>query len=483
MEYRYLKKRADLVQEIDQYPPLIIDTEAEITPEIVSEYIEKWRHRIPRYRYLRDMYLDYHPIYWATPKPFGKPDNRATCNYAKTIVDSFEGFHLGIPVKKVTKDNALADRIAEIDAFNMQDDKDSELSKLASIYGHSYELIYLDEEARYCTAYMSPMESCVIYDDSISKDPVFAFRVYKDSDGNEHGSYCTLDKIVYFDCPGTASIKVTGEEDNPFGRLPIIEYVQNEEQQAVFENSASMIEQLDKALSEKCNDVDYFADSYLKVLGAELEDEKLAKLRDMRVINLEGYDSNVVCDFMQKPSGDATQENLIERLTRNIFQIAMVANLTDENFGNASGTALRYKLWSMSNLAKYKARKFSKSMQERYRVMCSAPNWKGSQDDWMNLSFEFSQNYPANLLEEAQIASLLSGIVSEQTQLKILSIVDDVKEEMKLKEEENKTDDYPIARSRVLDEKTESTESGDTEERESVDERSEEAVSKRNQRA
>jgi hypothetical protein len=44
---------------------------------------------------------------------------------------------------------------------------------------------------------------------------------------------------------------------------------------------------------------------------------------------------------------------------------------------------------------------------------------------------------PANLLEEAQIAAQMEGIVSHETQLTVLSVVDNVKNELDKIAEEN----------------------------------------------
>lgn len=100
-----------------------------------------------------------------------------------------------------------------------------------------------------------------------------------------------------------------------------------------------------KTISEKANDVDYFADAYLKILGAKLEKDELEQLRQKRIINFDGEDaSSLIVEFLQKPDGDTTQENLINRLEKLIFQICMVANISDENFGASSGIALKYKL-------------------------------------------------------------------------------------------------------------------------------------------
>ena len=73
-----------------------------------------------------------------------------------------------------------------------------------------------------------------------------------------------------------------------------------------------MINAYNKAISEKANDVDYFADAYLKVLGAKLNEDGIKSIRENRIINFEGnMDGNLVVEFLQKPDGDTTQENLI----------------------------------------------------------------------------------------------------------------------------------------------------------------------------
>lgn len=84
----------------------------------------------------------------------------------------------------------------------------------------------------------------------------------------------------------------------------------------------------------------------MKVLGALVNDENLQQIRDNRIINFPGVLENgqIEVDFLQKPDGDTTQEHLLDRLERLIFQISMVANISDESFGSSSGIALKYKL-------------------------------------------------------------------------------------------------------------------------------------------
>ena len=241
------------------------------------------------------------------------------------------------------------------------------------------------------------------------------------------------------------NFKVTGglrwlDEWTPhyFPGVPATEYVENGERQGIFEPVMSMVNAYNKAISEKANDVDYFADAYLKVLGTTIDKDDVQFIRDNRIVNFEGDGSDkIIAEFMEKPNSDTTQENLLERLERLIFQISMVANISDENFGASSGIALRYKLQAMSNLAKTKERKFAAGMNRRYQLLFGHPASKVPADAWIQLQYKFTPNIPANLQEEAQIASQLEGIVSHETQLKVISAVENVKGELDKIEEEN----------------------------------------------
>lgn len=232
-----------------------------------------------------------------------------------------------------------------------------------------------------------------------------------------------------------------------FEGVPATEYVENRERIGIFEPVLTMINAYNKAISEKANDVDYFADAYLKVLGAYLDKEDVKHIRDDRIINFDGEANKLNVDFLQKPDGDTTQEHLIDRLEQLIFHISMVANISDENFGTSSGIAMKYKLQAMHNLEKTKERKFTSGMNRRYRLIFSNPVSGMKNEDWVKLHYKFTPNIPANVLEETEIAGNLDGIVSQETQLGTLSIVDNVQAEIdKLEEEQKKNQDDAIMR-------------------------------------
>lgn len=421
-----------------------ISPDEELTDAKLSRFIA--RHAAEsmfRYKQLQDAYETDFPIFHKKPKPEWKPDNRIAVNFAKYIVDTMNGYFIGNPIKIIVDggEETIEKYIEFLDQYNDQDDNNAELSKICSIYGKGYEMYYNDEDGNVGIIYLDPTEAFMIYDDSVLKRERYFVRLYRDEDNVLHGSVSDQEKVRWFTIKG----KIVWNEQEQlhyFNGVPATEYHENKECQGIFEPVMSIINAFNKAISEKANDVDYFADAYLKIIGTLLDEDELKHIRSDRVINFDGDGESVIVDFLQKPNGDTTQENLLDRLQNLIFLIAMVANISDENFGTSSGIAMAYKLQGMSNLRKTKERKFTSGMNRRYKLIFSNPGNAMKKDDWVKLHYKFTPNVPANLLEESQIAQNLSGVVSQETQLGVLSVVDNPKTEIERidKEEEKPRD-------------------------------------------
>lgn len=400
-------------------------------------------HKIDSFRmcYLRDMYEGRHPILLQKEKPSWKPDNRITVNFAKYIVDTLNGYFIGIPVKTICRDPEVQEEITFIRNLCDMDDSEAELSKICSIYGSGMEFLYLDEESDVRITYMTPLEGFLIYDDSVERRPLYGVRYYQDRDGELHGTvYSRSEQVEFVDDGGLRFLEETRRRHG-FSGVPIVEYLENEERTGAFEGVESAINAYEKAISEKANDVDAFADAYMLIKGLGLEPEDLFHIRQDRVIHVKPMDADVLSQvnvsFLSRPSGDTTQENLLNRLEKQIFTISMVANISDEEFGGSSGTALAYKLLPMQNLARLKARKFASGMNQRWKLVASLPTTRMAEDSWREIEYRFTQNAPRNLLEEAQTASVMAGITSRKTQLSVISAVQDVDQEMKEIKSEN----------------------------------------------
>lgn len=425
------------------------EPDTEVTAELVQELIDKHKALINDYEVYMNMYKTLYDIFEQEQKESYKPDNRLAAAFAKYIVTTLNGYVFGKPVKVTHENKQIQETVNDILKFNAQPDGDYEVSKLASIYGHAFELVYQDEEARTCITHCPPTECFIVYEQTLAERPLFAVRTYKDSEGEQRGEvYCR--EQTFNIVPGSDGVRL--EEAaiaSSYGDVPVIEWVENEERQSVLEPVKSLMNEFNKSLSEKANDVDYFADAYLAVLGAELEEKDIDKLRDKRLINIAGMNdiSKLVVEFLDKPNADATQENLLNRTERLIYQLSMVSNINSEDFGNASGVALQFKLQSMENLALIKERKSTKAMAKRFKLIFGVPlNIPPAyRDEWMNLEYTFERNIPRDTSTEANTFSTLEGTsLSTETKLKAIpSLVPDPTAEMERikKEREDEVND------------------------------------------
>ncbi|WP_285004832.1 phage portal protein [Lactococcus garvieae] len=406
--------------------------DGEMTPEVVKKFIEKHKEEIARYQYLINMYKGIMDIVSQKAKDSWKPDNRLAVNFPKYIVDTFTGYFNGIPVKKSHKDSKVLEKLQSFDNLNDMEDEESELAKMACIYGRAFELLYQDEVTQTNVVYNSPENMFMVYDDSIKEEPLFAVRYGFDEDDNLKGEIYTLLETI--EISGKVSEVSFGERTyNPYPELPVVEFYFNEERMSIFESVISLVNSFNKAISEKANDVDYFSDQYLAFLGAEVDEEDLKNIRSNRVINYYGRENekgNIDVRFLEKPDSDSQTENLLDRLTKLIFQITMVANISDESFGSSSGVALAYKLQAMSNLALSFQRKFQSSLNKRYKLFCSLTTNEVGKDSWKDIEYSFTRNEPKDIKEQAETATLLMGVTSEETALSVLSVVPDVKTEI-----------------------------------------------------
>lgn len=421
-------------------PQVIYSDEIEVTIENIKKLIDKHKTQLGRYEKLEAMYYGEMAIHDLKKKDSWKPDNRVAASFPKYAVDTFMGYFIGKPVKIKHFNDQINEKLVEFNNINNIEDKNFELGKWACIYGSSIELLYQTEKTKTRTTALKPTEAFIVWDETIEPQPLYGIR-YGVNDRDELvGAFYTRNE--YYEFKGDSLLEA---QNHPFGSVPMIEYVHNTERMGIFEPVIPIIDQLNKAISEKANDVDYFAEAYLAFIGGEADfsDEQLKDIRENRVITYKGdpsSTSSVDVRFLDKPNADSTQENLVNRLEKWLFQLSMVANISDESFGNSSGTSLAYKLQAMSNLALNMQRKLRASLQERYRLFfIITENVPQNQaNEYANIEYTFDRNIPRNLLEESQIMQNIDGIVSKETQLGVFSRIDDVGNEIKRIETEEK---------------------------------------------
>ena len=436
-----------------------MNKDLKMTGEVLAEFIQKHEVKKVRYMELYNQYLSKPPILDEPAKEEEwKPDNRLVGNFGRYLVDTFNGFFNGIPMRPSHDDKLVNEIVQDFWKANNMDDTMNELAKSTSIYGRAYLFLFQNEESKTEVAYNDPLDMFVIYSDEVRPRSLYGVRYAVDEDNKYKGQLFSDSEAYDFVLDGD-SLSMTDSStftDNfiPYGRVPMIEFIENEERQSLIEPVESLINGFNNVLSEKNNDVSYFSDAYLAILGALLDDDSIRNLKDNRIINLAGENAEkVTVEFLEKPDADQTQENFLDRTERLIYQLSQVANIDDTTFGSAgnnSGVALEFKLQPMKNLASNKERKFQRGLQTLFsmvfNVITNVPNNLSS--EYLDIQYNWSRNLPANNADEASVVRSLDGIVSHKTQLDMLSAIQDSQKELDRIEEENKPlDQYDFEKS------------------------------------
>ena len=404
-------------------------------------------------------------------KSNNKPDNRIVQNYPRQLVNAYTGYFAGVnPTFAINREegddvdgkvNELGDDIKKDGAEELERFVDNnninhffvQQAKYVDIFGRSLGFVYQDENADTRLTTLDPRQGFIVYSDDVAARPVYAvrYRKFKKSDSkifvdvhaveNEGGENCvnyTAENVDALDYASEGSEKTlfdSFETDKiTYGRLPMIEFASNDEKMGIFTDLITVFDAIDSALSEKKNDVDYFGDAILTAVNAQLNKRDFDQLRDKRILAINGSsEKNAEIKFLEKPTADETQENLINRLVSSMYDISGIVNLNDRNFTNASsGQALKQRLQAMRQNADTKASFFVRSFREVFRCLFTGLLNPEALD---NVIIRLKKNEPLDVLDESQslvnlAAANGAGLISVETALTNMSYIENPQEEM-----------------------------------------------------
>ena len=242
------------------------------------------------------------------------------------------------------------------------------------------------------------------------------------------------DSILYYSMDGD-SVTLIDEQQHPFKDIPIIRYINNADETGDYEPVLTLIDAYDKIQSDTANDFEELTDSFLSVSGVTLEPEQALKLKEMKVFNFP--DANGKVEFVTKSVNDSALENFKTRLDKDIHKNSYTPNMSDENFvGNSSGVSMAYKLQGLEFLTGVKEQKFKKGLLRRVELLSNVLSIRANQQmNFTDVEFIFTRNNPKNLVEIVEMATDLTGIISNETQLDLLPMVDKDQELKRLEQE------------------------------------------------
>lgn len=391
-----------------------------------------------------------------------KINNKLNNDFVGEIIDQVVGYLFGTPINysldktKYSDDTKRYEEDLEVlERFtiaNQIKDVDAETGKRQAINGITYRLCYIDKEKQERIKHLPPEEVILLGD---MDDPEYGIWYYPaiDDDGNEvtRIEFYREDKTLIYDYfNGTLILKE--EYPNLFDYVPIIAFPNNEELQNDFVKVESLIDAYDRLISDGQNEFEEFRQAYMIfkncILGETEEEAKkvIEAARRNGAFQLPGENTDVL--FLTKTIDTAFIEFMKKTLSENIYRFSKSVDMSAENFSgsNESGESRKYKLIALENKASMKERKFEKSLNRMFKVICSAWNKKGYNIDYLHIYFDFKRTLPIDYLYLAQVIQLLEPYFSKKTLFSEMPFVDDpdyeIEQKRKEREEEMLSNPY-----------------------------------------
>lgn len=404
------------------------------------------KNELPNLQKMEDYYNGTHKILKKENRTSDKDDSKLVNNYPEYITTIATAYFLGKPITYCLQNDTFAkdfEKLSEYLATEEEQQENYEHSQNCSIFGKSYELWYKNIDNTIDNVVVDPRDCFILRDNTVKKNIIAAVRWDKTKNKDNKWLY-TLEvyddrNVTTYQYINDSDKKevptVTGETKlHGFNQVPIIEFLNNKRANGDFERVISLIDGYNTITSASIDDMTDFTDAILVLTNVGGTDkETLKKVKDDKLMLI---DDDGDAKWLIKQINDTYSQNNKNRLNQDIHKFSMIPDMQDKEFsGNSSGVALGYKLLALEQLTAQKEMYFKKALNQRLQLMIDFHNLKIPVTDIQKV---FTRNVPKNLVEAADTAQKLQGIVSHETILSTLPFIEDAKGELeKIKAEED----------------------------------------------
>ena len=410
-----------------------INKNTELTAELLQKMINRFFvSDMPKLKKYKNYYDGKQAILNKSYNDESKPCSRVVTNYCQDIADAYCGYLASPSYISYKSENDIS-AIMEVLRYNDYQTEDSEFLLDALKYGIAYELMYIDEAAQVRFRLINPTSAFAIFDDSLTGDLLYFVRMYKANDWDESDLY-KVDvysdiSIKHYTMAGAnGSLTFVDEVPHYFSQCPA-NVLALPDEKPVFECILSLQDAANEILSDEIDDYSAFCDAYLSLIGADIDAEDVASMKENRVLVLpEGAAAN----WLTKNSSDAQVENILKRIHDNIYRIAKCPDFSSETFvgGVSSGIAIRYRLTGMETRAAAICAKMKKALQRRIEIITGIASLKLGEEVFRDIEINFKRNIPEDNTSIVNLVNALKGTVSDATLLSQIPFVADVQKEL-----------------------------------------------------
>lgn len=362
----------------------------------------------------------------------GKPCNRIVSNYCFNIVQNYQGYITGIDISYLSQTNI--DTIQDILNYNDVRTEDNELLRNALIFGKSFEINYVDEDAKQRFKVLDSRECIPVYSNDLNNDLLYVIRYYvADTINNSQDEYYIEvygNEFIrkYKSSNAFATLSLLEEKPNIYKQVPITVFSLNSDEESIFDKVMTLQDAYNKLLSSEVDDFESFCDAYLVLKGCMADADDLVAMKQNRVLMM---DTDAEASYLTKSVSDTQIENMLKNINDTIHKISNSPDFTEDTFMSQSGVAIKYKLIGFENVASNIVANMTKALQRRIELICSILSLTDGETKWRDIQIVFTRNLPQNITDTAQAINQLRGIVSDKTLISLLPFIKDVDAEVK----------------------------------------------------
>jgi SPP1 family phage portal protein len=404
---------------------------AELTPENLFNWYNLWRQDRDRLLNLKKLYLNKDESGNAILKmPFAK---KLTLTSGSATYG--EGITLSAPEDLSEGQQRTFEEIQSLFKRQTIGAHDLAVVKDGCTFGRAYELAYMsdDEKPLPKVTKISPEFAFVVFDDTVENNSLYGVyfeEYYKGSQPriklyiyDSENKYTADFENTQKGFAGTVS---EGTPHN-MGRMPLTEYLNNDEEQGDFEQVIDLMFDRTEVHNLNITDMREVAKNYLKARNVKIagrtEDEKRESIKKAKKMNLIEFESDEDLDditLISKVENYTSVDVFGRDIDSKIYDLSMIPNLSDDNFaGNQSGVALELKLKPFKDLVKAKDVYIEKLYRRRLKMYLSALMKKSGEYepfDAADVTVTIHRNWTENVAELAATVSALhaTGLFSDE---------------------------------------------------------------------
>ena len=271
-------------------------------------------------------------------------------NRAYEIVKFHKGYVFGEPIQYVRReratskeaDDVIATEINSLNGYMADANKsacDNTLAEWMYVAGTGYRLIlpnnkwtFDNDESPLSIYALDPMKTFVVYSTDIDEHVLMAVVVVERENNEKVFSVYTENDYFEFTEYGNPTGK-----PNTLGMIPIVEYPAENARLGVFEVAMPLLDALDELQSNRMDDIVQFVNSFLAILGGELDTDTYNKLEEYKTLCLpEGTDAK----YLSATLSQADVQTLKNDIYTAILTICGVPNRNGGSSTSDTGSAV-----------------------------------------------------------------------------------------------------------------------------------------------